>query len=91
MADLYQRPYLEASGFIALIRGEVRNGVDRARIISHILHQAEIGMYRIYTSAFTLAEVHKRRGGTVEGRNDEFIELAHSAASRLHRGAVLEN
>jgi predicted nucleic acid-binding protein len=62
VTDHYQNPYLDSSVFIAWIKGEVANGVDRKDIADHILGLAEKGTFRINTSAFTLAEVHKKKG-----------------------------
>lgn len=65
MADPYIKPYLESSCFIAWIKGEVVEKVDRKKIVQHILKEAEGGKYRILTSSWTLAEVHKRKSGPV--------------------------
>jgi predicted nucleic acid-binding protein len=63
--DLYQKPYLDSSVFIAWIKGEVVDGVERGAIATHVLHLAERQrVFRITTSALTLAEVHKPRHGT---------------------------
>jgi predicted nucleic acid-binding protein len=58
----YARPYLDASVFIAWVKGEVVDGVDRADIVEHILTLAQRGAYKVHTSALTLAEVHQKRG-----------------------------
>lgn len=58
---IYKQPYLESSVFIALIKNEVVDGVDRAGIAQHILDDASPGRWPIFTSAFTLAEVIKDR------------------------------
>jgi predicted nucleic acid-binding protein len=60
-ASIYQRPYLESSVFIALIKGEVEGGVDRAEIAQNILDDAAAGRWPIFTSTFTLTEVIKDR------------------------------
>jgi predicted nucleic acid-binding protein len=65
VADQYERPYLDSSVFLGWIKGEVVNGIDRGAIGAHILTMAGNGLYRIYTSAITLAEVHKLRSGPV--------------------------
>ena len=54
---IYQRPYLESSVFIAFIKGEVINTIDRGEIAQHILDDASAGRWPIFTSTFTLAEV----------------------------------
>ena len=79
MAEPYVKPYLESSCFIAWIKGEVREKIDRKKIVQHILKEAEQGKYRIITSSWTLAEVHKRKKGPVlEGKESakilEFFE-----------------
>ena len=61
MADQYQNPYVDSSVFIAWIKGEVVNGVDRKDIADHILGLAEKGTFKINISALTLAEVQKRK------------------------------
>lgn len=58
----YRKPYVDSSVFIGWIQGEIIDGVDREDIASHILRQAERGIFRIAISAWTLAEVHKPRG-----------------------------
>ena len=65
MTDQYRQPYLESSCFIAWIKGEVVEKIDRKKIVQHILKQAEQGRFRIITSSWTLAEVHKRKTGAV--------------------------
>jgi len=59
---IYQRPYLESSVFIALIKGEVINTIDRGQVAQHILDDASAGRWPVFTSTFTLAEVVKGRG-----------------------------
>jgi len=58
---IYKQPYLESSVFIALIKGEVIDGVDRADIAQHILDDAARERWPIFTSTFTFAEVIKDR------------------------------
>ncbi len=62
MAEQYQKPYLDSSVWIAWIKGEVIDGVNRAEIAAHILRLAQQGVYQILTSAATLAEVHQHAG-----------------------------
>jgi len=76
---IYQRPYLESSVFIALIKGEVINTVDRGEIAQHILDDASAGRWPIFTSTFTLAEVVKARNRPLltpaeEQRIDDFFK-----------------
>lgn len=76
MADQYQNPYLDSSVFIAWIKGEVIEGVDRKDIADHILGLAERRIFKINTSTLTLAEVHKKRGTEwprLEPDEDEMI------------------
>lgn len=60
--EQYRYPYLDSSVFIAWLKGEIANGVNRKRVADHILRAAENGIYRICISALTIAEVHKKRG-----------------------------
>jgi predicted nucleic acid-binding protein len=62
MADEYTKPYLDSSVFIAWLRGEVKDGVDRHKIANHVLEEAQRGKYQIVISALTFAEVHKVKG-----------------------------
>jgi hypothetical protein len=39
--DLYQKPYCDSSVFIAWIKGEVVDGVQRGLIAPHVLQLAE--------------------------------------------------
>lgn len=76
---IYQRPYLESSVFIALIKGEVINTIDRGEIAQHILDDASAGRWPIFTSTFTLAEVIKARNRLLltpseEKRIDDFFK-----------------
>jgi len=76
---IYQRPYLESSVFISLIKGEVINGTDRGEIAQHILSDASAGRWPILTSTFTLAEVIKARDTPLltpaeEKRIDDFFK-----------------
>ena len=61
-AEQYRYPYLDSSVFIAWLKGEIADGVDRKRVADHILRAAESGIHRICISALTIAEVHKKRG-----------------------------
>ena len=62
MASEYRKPYLDSNVFIAFVKKEENiGGVNRYLIVRHILSQAAHGRFLIYTSALTLAEVHKLR------------------------------
>lgn len=76
MDNQYVKPYLESSVFIAWIRGEKIDGVDRKKVVDHILTLAEQGHYKIVTSTWTLAEVHKRKSGPVLSKkeDDRFLD-----------------
>ena len=63
MDNQYLKPYLESSVFISWIKGEFNNGLDCKKTVDHILTLAKEGLYRIVTSSWTLAEVHKRKSG----------------------------
>jgi predicted nucleic acid-binding protein len=63
VVEAYRKPYFDSSVFIAWIKGEVIKGIDRGVVANSILAVAEHGDLQIYTSALTLAEVHKPRGG----------------------------
>ena len=65
MTNAYRSPYWDSSVWIALVAGEVVGGVNRAEIAQHILEDAEQGKVTILTSAFTLAEVLKKKGRPV--------------------------
>jgi predicted nucleic acid-binding protein len=76
---IYQQPYLESSVFIALIKGEVINTIDRGEIAQHILDDASADRWTIFTSTFTLAEVIKARNRPLltpaeEKRIDDFFK-----------------
>jgi len=64
VADQYQRPYVDASVFLGWKNREVINGKDSHAIFQHIWENAEGGLYKIYTSPLTIAEVFKLRHQT---------------------------
>jgi len=57
----YQKLYWDSSVWIALIKGEVVNGVDRCRVPRMILEDAKDRKVTIFISRLTIAEVHKKR------------------------------
>lgn len=65
MADQYKKPYLESSIFIAWIKAEIKGGINCKDVVQHVISLAEQGHYRITTSTWTLAEVHKRKRGPI--------------------------
>lgn len=62
MPPRYKKPYFDSSVLISWLKGETIDGADRQRIVTDILTAAERGVFRVYTSTFTMAEVHKPRG-----------------------------
>jgi predicted nucleic acid-binding protein len=75
MTDQYERPYFDSSIFIAWIKGEVIGGIDRKAVANHNFTLASRGAFKIFTSAVTLAEVHRIKGrpGTLSASQDEEI------------------
>lgn len=74
MREQYKRPYLDSTIFIGWIKNEVVDGVERGKIADHVLKLAEAGTFQVYTSALTIAEVHKRkRGPTLTEKENETI------------------
>lgn len=70
----YKKPYAESSVFIAWIEGEVVKGVDRGAVGQHFLRMAQQGAYKVHTSTWTMAEVHKKRHGPqLTAGNDEKV------------------
>lgn len=65
MADRYKKPYFDSSVFLAWIKKEIVDQVDRRASADHILTRAENGNIIIVTSTLTLAEVHKLRAGPI--------------------------
>jgi len=61
--EQYRKPYVDSSVFIAWLKGESASNINRKEIFDHILTLAKGKAFKIYTSAFTLVEVHKRRRG----------------------------
>lgn len=70
----YKKPYLDSSVFIGWVKAEVVEGIERGRIAECILSSAEKGDFFVYTSALTLAEVHKmKHGSALTDDNDKRI------------------
>lgn len=65
VADRYKRPYFDSSVFLAWIKKEVVDDIDRRTPADHILALAESGSIVIFTSTLMLAEVHKLRSGPI--------------------------
>lgn len=64
MSDLYKRPYVESSVFIAFIKGEMQgpNRDQNAKeIFDSIIDAAKAGFFKIVTSSLTIAEVFKNK------------------------------
>ena len=88
--SIYTNPYLETSAWIALIKGEIEQGVDRGQIIENILDDASKGRWSILTSTFTLAEVLKDRNQPIltedqERRIDAFFKHEYIKLVTLDR------
>lgn len=93
MADtlIYKRPYLETSTFIALIKGETADGVDRAEVIRKIFENASNGRWSVFTSVFTIAEVLRDRNRPIlteeeEQRIDDFFKHDYIKLLAVDRG-----
>ena len=56
----YRKPYIDSSVFIEYIKGESE---PLLLAMDSILKAAENGDFKIHISPWTIAEVHKRRGG----------------------------
>lgn len=61
----YNKPYIDSSVLLGWINAEVCHGVDRKAVFQHIWDQGEKGAFKLYTSAWTIAEVHKQKGKPV--------------------------
>jgi len=59
--SIYTNPYLETTVFIALIKGEIVEGIDRGQIAQNILDDASRERWAILTSTLTIVEVFKKR------------------------------
>jgi predicted nucleic acid-binding protein len=61
--SVYHRPYVEASVWIAYIRGEFRKdgSHDCKAVFESILKAAQDGQFQIFTSSLTIAEVCKKK------------------------------
>ncbi len=68
---IYKRPYVETSVFIALIKGEIINAVDRGQIAQNIFDDASKGRWPILTSVFTIVEVLKDRNQPILAEEEE--------------------
>jgi predicted nucleic acid-binding protein len=74
VAEQYKNPYLDSSVFLAWLKGENIRGIDRKEIANHILGLASKKVFKINTSALTLAEVHKIKGhNKLDDSQDEKI------------------
>ena len=62
MADSFRRPYLDSSVFFAHVKQEViecPDGLKRWEVAHGILTDARSGLYKVFTSTVTLAEVRR--------------------------------
>jgi predicted nucleic acid-binding protein len=55
----------DVKGKEGIQKREVIEKIERGKITAHVLRLAEEGEFAIYTSALTLAEVHKKRKGQI--------------------------
>jgi len=69
--SIYTNPYLETTVFIALIKGEIVEGIDRGQIAQNILDDASRGRWAILTSTLTIVEVFKKRNRPVLTETEE--------------------
>lgn len=85
MADVYKKPYLDSSVFIAWLKSEVVEGIERGNVADHILSLAEHGDFSIYTSTLTLAEVHKLKGADAlrNGDDEKILEYLERSYIKL--------
>lgn len=61
MAEVYRYPCLDSPVFIAWLKGEVIDGIDRKLIADQVFNLARRGVFRIVISSFVIAEVFKPR------------------------------
>ncbi len=59
VSEPYKYPYIDSGVFIGVIKNEIVKGVHRGEIGSHVLKQAQNGLYRIVTSPYVYAECYK--------------------------------
>ncbi|MFC2009082.1 type II toxin-antitoxin system VapC family toxin [Chloroflexota bacterium] len=67
----YSRVYWDSSVWIALIKGETVDGVDRCRVPRMILEDAAEGKVTIFISRLVQVEVHKRHGASPLTRSQD--------------------
>ena len=81
MADLFCKPYLDSSVFFAHVkREEIKcpGGLWRWEVAYGILKDAETGIYKVFTSTVTLAEVRR-----IKVKNEELDENELEAVRKL--------
>lgn len=85
--EIYTKPYIDSSVWIGWIKEEGNlKGINRKDVFDHILLQAQRGDFLIYTSAATLAEVHKRRGqdhSLTTKQDEDILEFFEHSYIRL--------
>jgi len=77
VADAYKKPCLDSSVFIGGLGDEICNGIKRGVIFRYIWDNAKAGVFPIFISAITLAEVYKKKSqpnATPDSTLDEFLE-----------------
>ena len=80
----YKAPYFDSNVFIGWVRNppEICDGVNRQEIGKALLLLTEQGIFEVFTSTFTLAEVYKKRSGTI---------LKENGTLKNHLSRYLEN
>lgn len=73
--DNYEQVYWDSSVWIAVIKAEIINGVNRFEIPKLILEDAEKEKVTIYISRATIVEVHKKRhGSSLTKKEDDRVQ-----------------
>jgi predicted nucleic acid-binding protein len=83
---IYRKPYIESSVFIAFIKGETQKGNhDCEKVVGSILEAAKRGLFQIFTSSLTIAEVFKNKKsiGLTEQQNADLRPYFREAYIQL--------
>lgn len=82
-----ERVYWDSSVWIALIKGEVVNGVDRCEVPKLILQDAKDGKVAIFISRLTIVEVHRKKNSSnlsiVQDSNIQTDFLSHRYVKQM--------
>jgi len=84
----YTKPYVDSSVVIAYVKGEIvlaADGHTRVDIAEQLFSRAQDGQYFIYTSALTISEVHKVKGGTelADAEDESIIEFLRNSFIKI--------